>query len=727
MIKKLIRSLFFKRKKTPTIIQMEAIECGAVCLGIILAYYKKFVSMEELRDTCGISREGCSVLNIIQGAQKFQIHAEALKTEIHDLHSMQFPMIIFWKFNHFIVLEGVKKNKFFINDPACGHRTVYFDEFNKSFTGIAIEMKKTENFKKSGTSPSLYQTVKKRLSGMQSSIIYILICTFILSLLGLALPIFTQIFFDKILTMQMGPKFFFSGFFTVIFLFGILTYFQRHILTFFNTKISIQLSSKFFMHILKLPMRFFSLRYVGEIANRFSQSDRAVELLTGPIMLTATNFMFLFIYLFLMVQLNLTITLVTFGLAIINIIVLMFIYRKKKDAYASYMQDYGKNIGVSVGTLKNIETIKSFGIESDYFARWSGYFAKAILALQKTHTKDIFLISLPPFIIAISIAFYLSFGIHEIMKGSLTIGSLLALKILILNLLSPIVSFTNISQVIQEMNGSFNRIDDVLNHEIDFTFQNKEEKTIPTSQLKLKGYLELKDVAFGYNPNSPPLIENFNLSLHVDKWVAFVGHTGCGKTTLGKIISLFYKPWKGDILFDNQSYSSIDMDLLRRSLASVDQNIFILEGTIADNITFLDKTILEEDMIKAAKDACIHDDIIAMQNGYDTYLEEEGKNLSGGQKQRLEIARALARNPTILILDEATSSLDSDTEEKIIENIYRRTCTTIIIAHRLSTIRNCDEIILLEKGKIIQRGLHKELIKQKGSYQQLIKSQGLQI
>ena len=713
-----------KRVRTPTIIQMEAVECGAASLGIVLAYYKKFLPLETLRDICGVSRDGSNALQIIKGANKLGMSAEAYKYDVKDLKKIKLPFIVFWNFNHFLVVEGFSKKYVYLNDPGMGPRKVTHSEFSDSFTGISVALEPDKDFKRGGSKPSLLDALKKRLNNTLKSFSFLMLATLALVVPGLGVPIFTQMFFDKVIPHETSSMLFYFGLIVTMFLYGMLTWLQMTVLTFLNIKLSIRLSSKFFGHILRLPINFFSQRYPAEIANRAIVNDRVIQVLTSQLVLACVNLFFVFFYLFVMVQINWIITLVTVCSAAINMLTLKFINRARRDAYARLQQDLGKSIGISAGAIRNIETLKASGSENDFFSRWAGYYTKASDAFQEINKKDIYLTSVPPFLMMLTTAFFLTIGAKQVMTGHLSIGALLALQVLIGNFLSPFSQFINLGQVIGQVRVDLNRIDDVLENPVD-KYYTAFKDIKDDKQTRLLGKIDLKNISFGYNKNAPPIISDLNIDIDPGKSVAFVGKTGSGKTTISKMIAGLFEPWSGDILFDMKDRFDLPRDLVIRSLSTVDQNIFIFEGSVKENISFWDTTIFEEDIIRAAKDAMIHDEIIRMEDGYNSKILEVGKNLSGGQKQRIEIARALVRNPSIIILDEATAALDSETEYKIIRNITRRGCSIIMVAHRLSTIKNCDEIIVLGKGKVVERGTHDELKDIKGVYYELVAAQGI--
>ncbi|MEI6242889.1 MAG: cysteine peptidase family C39 domain-containing protein [Chlamydiota bacterium] len=714
----------FKRVKTPSLLQMEVTECGAVSLGIIMAYYKKFLPLEELRNICGVTRNGSNALQIVKGAEKLGLEAIGKKKDTESLFEIKPPFIIFWNFNHFLVVEGFSRNKKFVylNDPAQGPRRLPMEEFDTSYTGIVLEIIPTPSFQKSGSPPSLITSLKTRLAHTGQSLFFIALATLALFMPCIALSLFTQIFFDKLITLSFSPKLFFVSLALTIMLSSLLLWLQRYVLTILNAKLAIQWSSKFFWHVIRLPIAFFTQRYPGDIADRLLLNDTLLQIVTFHLLVAAANLLFVVLYFIFMLKINLILSLMVLSFALINVIALLLINKSRTNAFAYMQQNNGKNVGIAVGALQNMETIKSLGMESDFFARWAGYFAKVTLSQQEIQIKDVFLTSIPTLLQILTTASILFLGALFILNGTLTIGMLLALHVLIAFFLAPFSQFVKLGQVLQELKSSLRRIDDIFTNKEDPFLKNG--KSPIDSRLKLDGYVNAKNLSFGYDLYAAPLIKDLHLSLSPGKLIALVGSTGCGKSTIIKLLSGLYYPWEGEILFDGKPISTMDRNLIIRSVGCVDQNLFIFEGSFIDNITLWDKTIFEEEWIAAAKDACLHDEILKYEEGYHFKIIEEGKNLSGGQKQKIEIARALVKNPTILFLDESTSSLDYIAEKRIIKNIQKRGCSCLLITNRLSTIKYCDEILVLEGGKISQKGTPHELQAIDGLYQKLFATKG---
>lgn len=729
MIKQLIGKYFPllpKRKRTPTIIQMEAVECGAASLAIILGYHGRFVPLEELRVSCGVTRDGSNALNLVKAAEIYNLEAKGYKVDIDEINTLLTPFIVFWNFNHFLVVEGFGKEFIYLNDPATGPRTISYDDFDQAYTGVAITFEPGENFIKGGQPLKLWPAIKERIKNVKLPTAYLCMAGILLLFPTLALPAVTQIFYDNVLgghqlSWQWGVA---IALIWIAIVIGCLTAVQQTYLNRLNAKLSIRFSSDFIWHILRLPISFFSQRFGGEIAWRVTLNDSVTSTMTGSLATTVINLLLIVFYALVMVQYDPVIASIGIIAAFINLLSLIIITRSRLDAYARMRQESGKSMGFAIGALQHMEAIKAAGNESDFFSRWAGYYAKSLNAEREINTKDVVITAVPYLLQSLSTAALLGIGAWRIIHGDLTIGMLLALQALLAAFLNPLMQMVNLGSTLQTLKIDIARLNDVLKNKIDRVFTFSKETPQQEDGYKLKGYLELKNITFGYSPLSPPLIDQLNLTLKPGQRVALVGPSGCGKSTIAKMVSGLYEPWSGEILYDGKPIQEIPRNVLHHSIASVDQDIFLFSGRIKDNLTLWDSTIPESEIIQAAKDAQIHDEILKRQENYEAKLTEGGANLSGGQRQRLEIARALVLSPSILIMDEATSALDSTSEELISRNIRRRGCTCVMIAHRLSTIRDCDEILVLDQGKVVQRGTHEELRALPGIYQELIEKEG---
>jgi len=717
-----------RRAKVPTVLQMEAVECGAACLAMVLEYFGRVEPLEALRTACGVSRDGSKASNVVKAARAYGLLAKGYKREPEKVKKMRGPMIVHWNFNHFVVLEGFKRGRVYLNDPGNGPRTVTEEEFDAAFTGVVLTFEPGPDFEKGGARRSLLGALKARLSNAYLPIMFIALAGLAMVIPGLVIPTFYKIFIDDILVKGLvdwiQPLLIAMG--ATALVYGLLTWLRQTYLLRLETRLALSTSSKFLLHVFKLPMVFFTQRYAGEVGNRVGINDRVAQLVAGELATTILNVVLIVFYGLLMIQYDVVLTFVGGGIALLNIVALKLVSRKRVDLNQSLLQDRGKMMGTAMGGLQTIETLKATGSESDFFTRWSGYFAKVNNAEQHLGLYTQVLTAIPPMLTAINFALILGIGGLRIMDGQMSMGMLIAFQFLMVSFIAPINRMVNLGSTLQEVEGDMNRLDDVLRFEQDPQFDVAED--VPLSEdsgslPKLVGQLEIRNVSFGYSPLEPPLIENLNLSIRPGERVALVGGSGSGKSTVAKLVCGLYKPWSGEIRFGDQRREDISRRLLNNSFAFVDQDIFLFEGSVRDNLTLWDETIPEADMIQAAKDAAIHDAIAERPLAYASRVAEGGHNFSGGQTQRLEIARALSGNPTIMVLDEATSALDPTTEKLIDDNIRRRGCTCLIIAHRLSTIRDCDEIIILDHGKVVQRGTHDNMRDIDGPYKRLIESE----
>lgn len=716
------------RVNTPIILQMEMVECGAASLAMICAYYKKYIPLEELRVECGVTRDGVKASNIVRAAIKLGFDAKGFRKDPADLNNIKTPVIIHWNFNHFVVFEGFKNGKAYINDPASGKRILSYEEFDLAFTGVVLTFQKTEKFKCSGQKSSMFTSLKKRLHSVQSALVFLVIVGLLMVIPGLIIPAFSRIFIDDLLlagrSEWLKPLLWCMG--ATVIIQAALTAIQQWYLLRMETKIALSGASNFFWHILRLPIIFFQQRSAGDINSRQNANNSVATFLSRELAENIISIVTVVFYFVVMLQYNTLLTFLTLGLAVINVVYFLYSSGKLEALNNRIKQNIGKLAGVSVSGLYIIETIKVTGSESNFFSKWAGYHAKQLNVQQQMGSIGQVLCTLPNFMTGLAEVIVLFVGGLQILDGNMTVGSLIAYQSLIGNLMRPIGKLTQMGMQIKDLKGDMARLDDVYKYAID-TFSDPERDSIleevdEVNFRKLDGNVEIKNLSFGYNLLDKPLIEEFSLSLKPGSRVALVGTSGSGKSTIAKMMAGINRHWGGEILFDGVNRDNLPRNVISNSLSVVDQDISMFEGTIKDNITMWDTTINDSDVVIAAKDACIHEDIVAREGGYNSKVREGGSNFSGGQRQRLEIARALAINPSIVILDEATSALDVRTEQIVSDNIRRRGCTCVIVAHRLSTIRDCDEIIVMQNGKIVQRGTHDGLKKIPGLYAELIET-----
>jgi NHLM bacteriocin system ABC transporter peptidase/ATP-binding protein len=709
-----------KRVKTPTVLQMEAVECGAASLGIILGYYGCFIPLEQLRIDCGVSRDGSKAINVVKVARNYGLKAEGQRVGIDDLSKLKMPVILFWGFSHFLVLEGIKNNQVYINDPATGPRTISPQELNEYFTGVVLTFEPTSTLQKKAKATTFFSTIKHPLRNCGKLLSFVFVAGLFLVIPNLIFPTFSKIFVDNILVKNMHSWLWplLAIMLLIALIRGVLTWFQNLYLLKLEIKIAVSGAAKFFYHMLRLPIEFFSQRYPGDLVYRVELTDDVAQLFSSGLTSSLINFLMIIFFAILMFTYDKTLTLIGIASTLVAITILKLIYRRQTDLNRRIQTESGKTLGITMRGLQIIETVKAMGAENDFFTQLSGQLAKLINVQQKLGVQTNFLNTVYPFLALLTTTSVLIVGALRVIAGDISVGTLVAFQILMLLFLAPMAQIITLFQDMQKLQTDVEKLDDVFNYPRSSVFSDQENGKYRNARLS--GNVVVQNITFGYNRLEKPLITDFNLHLTPGTRIALVGITGSGKSTLSKLIAGLYQPWTGEILFDGKKLSEISKDIFAGSVAMVDQDIFLFEGTIRDNITVLDETISEDDIVQAAKDAAIHDEIVAKMGGYAGKVEESGRNFSGGQRQRLEIARALVGNPAILILDEATSALDAYTEKLIDDNLRRRGCACLIIAHRLSTIRDCDEIIVLDKGVVVQRGKHEQLKNAPGLYAELI-------
>lgn len=714
-----------RRVRTPTVLQMEAVECGAASLSIILRHYGLYIPLERLRVDCGVSRDGSKANNVLRAARKYGMEAKGFKYSIEQLMELKMPVIIFWNFNHFLVLEGWKGDKVFLSDPATGPRSVTTEEFEGSYTGVVLCAEPGPEFKKGGEKPSFWTCLRPRLTGYQWPVVFVALTGLFLVIPGLVIPAFTRVFIDDVLVAGKGDwvKPILLGLGLTALASMVLTYLQQYFLLRFETKLALTSSLRFFRHVLHLPVEFFSQRFGGEIGSRVAINDKVAKVLSEQVATLLLQMVTCVFFAILMFQYDWLLAVIAIAFGLVNVVAMRLISRKRVDTSRRLLQERGKLMGTSMGGLQMIETLKATGGEAEFFSRWAGYQAKALKAKQQLGLFSQMLGVLPPLLTAATTVGVLVVGGLRVIDGHLTMGMLVAFQTIVASFNRPIGDFVTFGGQLQELQGDMNRLDDVTRYQPDEMYARAELPRPPEFKdvVKLTGRLEIRNLSFGYSPLERPLIEDFNLVIEPGQRVALVGGSGSGKSTVAKLVAGLYKPWTGEILFDGIPRDQVPPDLLNNSIGMVDQEIFLFQGTVRDNLTMWDNTIPDTNIFAAMADAAIGDIVAARPGAENSAVSEGGNNFSGGQRQRLEIARALVGNPTFLILDEATSALDPTTEKEIDTNLRRRGCSSLTVAHRLSTIRDSDEIIVMNRGRIVQRGTHEEMKNKDGFYKHLIK------
>lgn len=708
--------------KTPTVYQMEATECGAASLAMIFGYFGRYMSSEKMRIETGVSRDGCNAGNLMRCAKKYGLECHGYRKETCSLIKTEPPCIIHWNFNHFVVFEGIKRGYAYINDPAQGRRRLSLDELDEAFTGIVLTFKPTDKFERQPENNTVFGFMKDRLSGRGGTVLKLLLIGLLLVIPGLAIPAATRFILDNMNTnadmRRLNTAIVFMVTFVMIKVF--LNFYRGRVLICLQNKMILQSAYEFVSHLLRLPISFFEQRYAGDLADRVENNNNVNNFLSGELAESVLNLIISVFYLTLMILYSPILTLIVLCSAAASALTLKLGSQYLSDISMKTRQDNGKLTGALCSGLNIISTLKASGAENEYATRILGYFARNISAEQKTNRFQQVITVIPQVMSAVTSIIILAVGGVSVMNGNMTIGMLAAFSALADGFEKPVENLVGFVRRIHIIKADIARAEDVYKYKEDEKFGGSADTKAKMS--KLSGETEVKNISFGYSVLDEPLIKDFSFKLKSGESIALIGMSGCGKSTVSKILSGLYRPWSGEVLFDGKSIDKIPKEVLAASVSCVSQEPRIFSGTIRENLTMWNSGILESDIIKAAKDACIHDIITQKDGAYDYKLSEGGMNLSGGQRQRLEIARALVTNPSVLILDEATSALDAIVEKKILDNIKKRGCTCLVVAHRLTAIRDCDSIIVMDKGRAVQKGSHRELAAQGGLYADIIKN-----
>ena len=710
-----------KRVKTPTVFQMEYTECGAACLAMVLAYFGREVSLERLRIETGVSRDGVKAANILRAAKKFGLESKGFTTGTAALRKMEMPCIIHWNANHFVVLEGFSGKYVYLNDPALGKRKITYKELDEDFSGVVMTFKPGKDFVKEKNPNTIRSFIKEHMS-QKSAIAKLVAVGLLLVFPGLFSSVLSKIITDEVLVRQDGTLFYnlivFIGMSALAQIF--LAFYRGCILVRLQKKTVLLSARDFLYKMFRLPINFFDQRNAGELGNRVTNNAQVSDFLSGDLAETALNILVTVFYLFLMIIYNPWLTLIAVSSVAVSIIVMKVTSGAIANASIKRQQDAGKLYGALNSGLSITDSIKASGAETEYIGKILGYNAKVITTEQEMNKTQEIISAIPSAVDALAGILMLLVGGLNIIYGKMTIGSLVAFTTIYTSFSAPVGGLVGFVKKIQTTKADIRRVEDIEKYVSDDRFG--KDRHFTGKEGKLNGLVELKNISFGYSPLQEPFVSGLSFRISCGSSIAFVGPSGCGKSTVSKIVSGLYKPWSGELLFDGIPADTIPPEIINASVSTVSQNITLFSGSIRDNLTMWNTNIFESDIIAAAKDACIHDFISEKPGGYDYLLTEGAKNLSGGQRQRLEIARALVTNPTVLIMDEATSALDPLTEKKIMDNLKRRGCTCIIVAHRLSAVRDCDRIMVMNEGRIVQSGTHDELSAADGLYKEFMKN-----
>ena len=710
------------RKRVPTILQMEAVECGAACLAMILAHHGKWIPLEELRIACGVSRDGSKAKNLVQAARRYGLAAEGWRTEPDKLADKQLPAILFWEFNHFVVLEGVGRKVVYLNDPASGPRTVSHEEFNRAFTGVLLTITPGPEFRPSGVRTNVWRAVRDQLAPSRGAVVFLVLAGIAALVPGIFVPAATKVFVDDILvhhlTDWMRPLL--LGLACAAILGGLLSWLQGYFLARLQWKLGVSLGLRLTWHLLRLSPSFFAQRYAGDIASRLATTERACDLIGSQVSALLVTGLSAVFYGALMAAYDPVLAGIGLALALFNVVFARLVARRQENAARTVMREQAALGSLSISGIQSIETLKATASEGDFLNRWANAQARTLNAVHRSQLPLQFLGLIPRALGALTMAVILGVGGWRAMEGLITVGTLAAFQTVLSSFLSQMSGLVGVASGMRELRVAMERVDDVLRYPLDRRLVSKVAEAVEGAPRRLSGAVEITDLAYGYNPLDRPLIEDFSLTVAPGARIALVGPSGSGKSTIARLIVGLADPWAGSIAFDGQPADRVLPGVRTASIAYVEQSVVLMEGTVRENITLWDPQVSERALVDAARDAELHDTIAVRPGGYDAPVSEGGSNWSGGQAQRLEIARALVGEPSLLVLDEATSALDSTTEAAILDNLRRRGCTIILVTHRLSAIRDCDEILVLDHGRIVQRGSHETLYHQPGTYGDLI-------
>jgi NHLM bacteriocin system ABC transporter peptidase/ATP-binding protein len=713
-----------KRVNVPTVLQMEVTECGAASLGMVLAHYGKWVPLEELRDTCGASRDGTTMADLLKAARHYGLDGHGSYLRASKLDKNGYPIILFYKGAHFVVLEGLVDGGAWLNDPAIGPRFVTTEELESDYAKVCLILRPSEEFEPGGTKPRPWRGVLQRATKAMNELIAVVLLGLMATVPGLAVAAISKMFLDDVLIAGKRSAAFslIVGLLAVIVLQTLITWYQQRVLIKAAIGLTVVDSSTFVHKALRLPEKYFVARSVADLSQRVQHNRDVVSLLTGRLAIVSVGAIVVVVYAVAMIIVDPLLAAIALALTLCNLIALRTALKRRRDASRLLVQQQAMLQQTTAYGAITLESIKAGGLEGDYYARWEGTAVRVADVRQEIAVKTQVGNAVPTLLRALTSAAVLGVGALQVISGSLEIGSLVAFQVLVGYFQGPIGDLVGFAWMMQQVQNLVKRLDDVLDEKIDPSCDPEIQRfgLDEDEETRLQGAISMRNVSFGFKSTAEPLISNFSIDVPPGARVAVVGTSGSGKSTLVRLLAGLYEPWEGEVRFDGLRREDIPRPVISRSIAMVDQRIALFSGTVRENLTLWDPSVPEEDMVRAASDAQIHDAISARVGSYSAQVADGGANWSGGQRQRLEIARALVRNPSILLLDEATSALDTETEAEVDAALQRRGCTTIVVAHRLSTVRDADLILVMSTGKVVEMGRHDELMALDGVYAKLV-------
>ena len=702
--------------RTPTVLQMESLECGAAALGIMLAYYGRHEPLEQLRVRCGVGRDGAKVSNLLRAARSFGMEATAWSTEAKELPKLEAPFMVFWNFNHFVVVEGFADGLVYLNDPASGRRSVRAEDFAAAFTGVVLTFKPTPEFKTGGASGGVLRAMVDRMASDRPAIAFAALAGLFMVVPGMVIPVFTRLFVDRILIDSQMSWFLpiLLGLLLSTMMEAALAWLQGSHLLRLQYKLALAATGRYFWHILHLPVLYFSQRAPGEVASRLGLNESVAKVISGDLARALINGGLAFFFVAVMLTYDVLLTSISVAMVCASMAAFHYAAKRTQELSISYAIAGGRLQGNASNGIATLETLQANADDSHFYTKHMAQQALVVNANQRMETSSAIYSQVPAFLMMFNATLILVIGGFRVMDGYLTIGMLIAYQGLVYNFSRPMSDLFNAMEKVQRLRGDLQRLDDVLNCSLD-PLTTAPSPVTQQPAHKLSGRFELRGLRFAYSPQDKPLFEQLDLHALAGERIGIVGASGSGKSTLMRLIAGMYAPDAGEIRFDGQPRSAWPRAVLAGSVAHVDQDIQFIEGTVRENLTLWDASLSETQIVAAARDALIHDFIMSLPKGYDTRMEENGRNLSGGQRQRLEIARALAGNPRLLLLDESTSAVDAESEARILDNCRRRGCTTVVVTHRRFSLRACDRVMVLERGAITEQGPFDTLYAERGS------------